>query len=145
MSKCVKCGNEIKANEKFCTKCGTPAVQDKTVGSVKRNTATQNISADIVISEQKYKLIKYKQGISILMIISTSIAIIVGLIAVFSMVNNLSYAHGLSHEGEMIYTIACILSGLYQTILCLALLVWIYILKKSLIQKNIFEATGRIE
>ena len=132
---CEKCGNEINSDEKYCGRCGAPVIHKGSSNDIK-SKGTQTASEDVFIAEHKYKLIKWKGNIAVLMIIFTALAIIIGLIAVWSELRDLK---------DDIRILVSVVSGIYQTILWISLIIWIYMLKKSLIQQEIFEVTGKIK
>ena len=125
-----------------------------------------------MLLQYKYSMIKFKKILALVMMIMTGLAMIIGLIAIAPL--NSSYQSATNHAESMSiissqagntiaeafyndcgnfledsaaisYTTACILSGLYQTILLLTLLGWIYLFRKSSFEKKLFETTGEFE
>ena len=45
--KCNKCGNELKASDKFCTKCGT-SIQNNITTSINENKYTIQKNYEVV-------------------------------------------------------------------------------------------------
>lgn len=180
MNVCKNCGQELGTDGKFCMNCGAP-VDNPQAGNFEESSyyapdsqqyQAQQMTKREMILQHKYSMVKFKKILSLVMIVMTSIAIVIGLVAIAPLNNSYQSATNHAESMSMIssqagntiaeafyndcgnyledstvisYTTACILSGLYQTILLLILFGWIYLFRKSSFEKKLFEITGEFE
>ena len=46
---CIKCGNELKNEEKYCTNCGEPCKQEETINNTPQTSNSNNKTLSIVL------------------------------------------------------------------------------------------------
>lgn len=171
---CSKCGQELEADVEYCTNCGTAAeAQQEVEAQVEQpiQTAT-DFTKDEMVLKHRYSMAKFKKGLAIFMIISTAVAMIIGIVNIFKITGSYEkatehaqsisyiesvggktleeayyqdYGDYLENEVVITYINTCILSGLYQTILFFSLFFWIYLFKKANLEKRLIEVTGQVE
>lgn len=156
MNYCENCGKELNEGMTVCPECGVSAEQAQTQnnystqGGMYQAPQQPQQAKEAMVAQHKYSMAKFKKGLSIFMIIATSVAMLTGLIALIPM--NKSYFELVEYAKELYidevnitYTAACLISGFYQTVLLVLLLFWIYLFRKSAFQKKLYEATGQFE
>ena len=173
MNICKSCGNEIGENEKFCRKCGAAAeVQTDYQSTYAVQGSAPYRTKSELTAAHKYFMIKFKRILALVMMVLTAGAIVAGLMSIAPLNSNYKSAlvHGssisyiesvggktleeayykdygkyLENEAAISYTTACLVSGIYQTVLLILLLYWVYLFMESSFKKQLYEETGEIE